>query len=101
MPSSRLLPRPKGRHDLSMKKDGEPAFVVQPEIQWTFSQPEKMVSKGVSAIGTGIVVGLPLAVWTLTVRWSFSIEAAQLTDVSCVSFRADRSCPTSRSSLPL
>lgn len=79
LPSSRLLPLPKGRHDLTIKKEGEPAFVVQPEIKWTFNQEEKMVSKGVSAIGTGIVVGLPLAVWTLTVssrpvgeqRWSF------------------------------
>lgn len=69
LPSSRLLPLAKSRHDLSVKKAGEPAFVVQPEIQWTFGQPEKTVSKGISAIGTGIVIGLPLAVWALTVSW--------------------------------
>lgn len=67
LPASRLLPLPKGRHDLSVKKEGEPAFVVQPEIHWTFSEEEKVISKGVSAVGTAIVVGLPLAVWGLTV----------------------------------
>jgi hypothetical protein len=67
LPASRLLPVPKHRHDLSSKKEGEPAFVVQPEIQWTFNQGEKVVGKGVSAIGTGMVVGLPLAVWFMTV----------------------------------
>jgi oligosaccharyltransferase complex subunit delta (ribophorin II) len=68
LPSSRLLPLPKGRHDLSAKKEGEPAFVVQPEIRWTFEKEEKVISKGVSALGTGIVVAAPLAVWAVTVR---------------------------------
>lgn len=68
LPASRLLPLPKGRHDLSAKKEGEPAFVVQPEIRWTFEKEEKVISKGVSALGTGIVVAAPLAVWAVTVR---------------------------------
>ena len=68
LPASRLLPLPTGRHDLSAKKEGEPAFVVQPEIRWTFSPEEKVISKGVSAIGTVIVVALPLAVWGMMVR---------------------------------
>ncbi|KAJ9108102.1 hypothetical protein QFC19_002567 [Naganishia cerealis] len=42
LPASRLLPVRKHRHDLSVKKEGEPAFVVQPEIQWTFNIQEKM-----------------------------------------------------------
>ncbi|KAJ9092038.1 hypothetical protein QFC21_007018 [Naganishia friedmannii] len=66
LPAPRLLPVPKHRHDLSSKKDGEPAFVVQPEIEWTFNTGEKVVGKGVSAVGTGIVVGLPVAVWFMT-----------------------------------
>ena len=67
LPASRLLPLPKGRHDLSVKKEGEPAFVVQPEIHWTFSPEEKVISKSVSAIGTLIVIAVPLAVWGLMV----------------------------------
>lgn len=60
LPSSRLVAARPHRHSLEHKSERDPAFIKQPEIEWTFGTGEKPVAAFVSAVASLAVLSQAL-----------------------------------------